>query len=652
MHFPGYHIRSASRLLLLTLLTLSFFSVQAQLCQGSLGDPIVKTTFGSGSNPGSPLQGTLTNYQFVSMDCPTDGQYTVRNNTLNCFGSTWHSVSQDHTGDGSGYFMLVNASTTPGDFYVDTIRGLCSNTTFEFAAWIMNVLKPSSCNGAGNQPNITFTIEKVDGTMLKQYNSGSIASANVPEWKQYGFFFTMPAGVRELVIRMRNNAPGGCGNDLLLDDITFRPCGPSLAVSMNNSPQTSLDLCKGASASVTFTGTIPTGYTQPVIQWQESTNSGLSWNDIAGAGITSFVKTFNPLTPVGAYQYRMTVIEGENLGTNACRVASQVLTVRVNENPKTSATANGPVCSGTGLVLSATGGVQYSWTGPNNYSATGPTVIIGAVGASQAGKYYVSVTDALGCSALDSTLVAVIQSPEAVLEFDDTTVCRGTPITLRSSGGATYTWTPSEGLSSGKIANPVALPLVTTRYQVVIGEGACFDTGYVNVAVLEAPTADAGPDRILIEGQSVTLLGQTGGGAGAHSWEPPVFMNDPALLQPTVNPPADFIYVLQATSNNGCGTDRDTVFVKVYPNIKIPNVFTPNGDGVNDTWQIEALEAYPTFELLLFNRYGQLIFTSKSAARPWDGKVAGRPVPTGTYYFTLDLKQAGLKHSGFVDVIR
>ncbi|HEY0058075.1 MAG TPA: hypothetical protein VGB56_03010, partial [Flavisolibacter sp.] len=532
-----HHI--AKRLLLVSCLLLSIHCIQAQLCQGSLGDPIVKTTFGSGSNPGSPLQGTLTNYQFVSSDCPADGQYTVRNNTQNCFSSSWHSVTTDHTGDGEGYFMMVNASTTPGDFYVDTVRGLCSNTTFEFAAWILNVLKSSSCNGNGNQPNITFLIEKLDGTLLTQYNTNNIAATTSPEWKQYGFFFTMPAGVRDLVIRMRNNAPGGCGNDLLLDDITFRPCGPTLNVTMNNSPQTSLDLCKGESENVTFTGTIPTGYTQPVVQWQQSSNNGASWNDITGAGVTSFVQAFSGLTPTGAYQYRMTVIEGENLGSNACRVASQVLTVRVNNSPQTTASANGPACSGTGLVLSATGGVQYSWTGPNNYSATGPNVVIGNIGTSQSGRYYVQVKDALGCTALDSALVQVIQSPQLVLAFKDTTTCLGQPLTLMSSGGATYSWTPAQSLSSSAIANPVALPTTTTRYQVIAGEGVCFDTGYVSVEVLESPTADAGPDRILIEGQSTTLLGKAGGGEVSYSWEPPLFINDVNLLEPTVNPATD-----------------------------------------------------------------------------------------------------------------
>ncbi len=108
----------------------------AQLCQGSLGDPIVNITFGSGPNPGAPLSGT-TNYNYFSTDCPGDGSYTIANRTNNCFGATWHSVLQDHTpGDVDGYMMVINACFSPGDFFVKTVHGLFLNTTYEFVAWI------------------------------------------------------------------------------------------------------------------------------------------------------------------------------------------------------------------------------------------------------------------------------------------------------------------------------------------------------------------------------------------------------------------------------------------------------------------------------------------------------------------------------------
>ena len=283
MQFHFKHKIFTKKLLFCSFFIAASFSLCAQLCQGSLGDPLIKTTFGSGTNPGPALGAAVTNYGFTFSDCPQDGNYTLRSNTTACFGNTWHTVNADHTGDANGYFMLVNASTLPGDFYVDTVRGLCSNTTFEFASWIMNVLRPEACGGAGNQPNITFSIETLGGNLLGQYNTGNIAAAPIPAWKQYGFFFTMPAGVNEVVVRMKNNAPGGCGNDLLLDDITFRPCGPQLNVLINGSPETTADICRGTEKTFTFSTTIPAAYTNPLLQWQQSVDNGNSWTDIAGA---------------------------------------------------------------------------------------------------------------------------------------------------------------------------------------------------------------------------------------------------------------------------------------------------------------------------------------------------------------------------------
>ena len=183
--------------------------VNAQLCQGSLGDPVVNITFGAGSNPGPPL-GNLTNYTYASHDCPDDGYYTIGNSTNNCFGRTWRSLFTDHTpGDVNGYMMIVNASVNPGDFFVKTVDGLCPNTTYEFASWIFNVLQPFACGGNGIKPNITFNIETTTGTVLKSYQTGDIPMSG--SWVQYGFFFSTTTAENSVVLRMTNNAPGGCG---------------------------------------------------------------------------------------------------------------------------------------------------------------------------------------------------------------------------------------------------------------------------------------------------------------------------------------------------------------------------------------------------------------------------------------------------------
>jgi len=104
---------------LLPLLSLLFFikTVNAQLCTGSLGDPVVNIDFGSGIITNGPIPGNTTNYIYVGTDCPQDGYFTIRNKTTNCFSNTWHTLSEDHTpGDTNGYMMIINASQNPGVF--------------------------------------------------------------------------------------------------------------------------------------------------------------------------------------------------------------------------------------------------------------------------------------------------------------------------------------------------------------------------------------------------------------------------------------------------------------------------------------------------------------------------------------------------------
>src|SRR5579871_2684758 len=247
--------------------------INAQLCSGSLGDPVVHFTFGAGSNPGPPLPGTITNYQYVNSNCPNDGQYTLANSTANCFGNTWITLTQDHTGDPNGYFMLTNASINRDDFYIDTIRGLCAGTTYEFAAWIVNILKPDACNGTGIEPNLTFNIETPDGTVLSYYNTGFIKATGFASWQQYGFYFTTPPNQPTIVLRIRNDAPGGCGNDLALDDITFRPCGPLVLASSSGSTSDTVNLCDyDNTTTLTFNASVSAGYNNPLYQWQISTD--------------------------------------------------------------------------------------------------------------------------------------------------------------------------------------------------------------------------------------------------------------------------------------------------------------------------------------------------------------------------------------------
>ena len=617
--------------------------LQAQLCQGSLGDPIVNKTFGSGSNPGAPLQAATTAYQYVSNDCPNDGFYTVRSNTNACFGSSWHSLNRDHTGDPNGYFMLVNASIQPSAFYLDTVKGLCGGTTFEFAAWVMNVLLPSACSPNPIQPNLTFTIEKTDGTVLQTYNTNNISSQSTPTWQQFGFFFTTPSNVSDIVLRIFNNSQGGCGNDLALDDITFRPCGPQLQPTLNGLPDTTASLCEGIARSFALDCTVSAGFNNPSFQWQQRLNGG-AWTDIPGANNTSYTAVFPSNNPIGSYAYRLTAAEAGNLSSPQCRVVSKVLTIRVNANPVTATSSNSPVCEKDILQLNASGGENYQWTGPNSFTATTASVQLNNASPSQTGKYLVNVTNAAGCSHLDSVSIIVNPSPIATTSFPSVTICQGNNVQLTGTGAGTFQWSPATQLNSDQVPNPVAAPLDTITYSLIVtNQFSCKDTTEVTVNVMAKPTANAGPDQSIIKGTSIMLPATSSGQHLEYNWTPALFIDDPTILQPTVTPPRDTTYVLTVTSTDGCGTATDIVKVMVYKDIFVPTAFSPNNDGVNDTWSIPALAAYPAYNVSVFDRHGQLVFFLRNSLKPWNGKYKGVDLPVGTYVYMIDVKMKGQK---------
>jgi gliding motility-associated-like protein len=369
----------------------------AQLCTGSLGDPVVEITFGTSG--GNTAAYTPSGYTYTPSACPNDGYYTITNYTSGCFNNTWHTVSNDHTGGGN--FMLVNASYQPADFFLYTVKGLCPNTTYEFSSWIMNVL----ISPTGIQPNLTFRVETPAGTILNSFNTGDIPVKAVPEWEQYGFYFTTTAGNPDIVLRIFNNAPGGIGNDLALDDITFRPCGPSLSSSILGYSN-EVDICIYEQPGYTFNAAISAGFIDPVFQWQVSTDSMFTWNDITGATTLNYQR--QPTVP-GRYWYRLTVAENGNTGIAGCRIASNVLLINVHPKPVVNAGPDRIIMNGGKAQLNATASgenISVLWSPPGGLD---DIAILTPIASPRTNTYYkLQATSVFGCISEDQVLIQVV----------------------------------------------------------------------------------------------------------------------------------------------------------------------------------------------------------------------------------------------------
>jgi gliding motility-associated-like protein len=190
----------------------------------------------------------------------------------------------------------------------------------------------------------------------------------------------------------------------------------------------------------------------------------------------------------------------------------------------------------------------------------------------------------------------------------------------------------------------------TIRYTYT-GGNSCSNYVEKNLEIFPVPSVNAGPDKLVLEGGLDSLEGSGSGNNIIYLWTPNKWLTSYVIARPKVSPLDDIMYTLTVTSSDGC-TVSDNVFVKVLKAPTIPNLFTPNNDGINDTWEILYLGSYPGATLEVYNRYGQMIFHSVGYSKPWDGKVNGNPVPVGTYYYIINPKNGRKQLTGFVDILR
>ncbi|MFK7785073.1 MAG: gliding motility-associated C-terminal domain-containing protein [Crocinitomicaceae bacterium] len=150
---------------------------------------------------------------------------------------------------------------------------------------------------------------------------------------------------------------------------------------------------------------------------------------------------------------------------------------------------------------------------------------------------------------------------------------------------------------------------------------------------------DAGPDQTIVPGESAILGGVTT--ATVFEWTPTFNVSNPFELNPVVSPSETVTYTLMATQNGCTLTDQATITVSSM--IEIPNSFSPNNDGKNDTWVIDGAELYPNASMKVYTRWGQPVFETigYSELKAWDGTdKRGKPAAAGVYFYVFELRNS------------
>ncbi|NJM78930.1 MAG: hypothetical protein HC854_03605 [Flavobacterium sp.] len=163
--------------------------------------------------------------------------------------------------------------------------------------------------------NVTFEIWNASDTvLLKSGSTGNINGSTTPIWTQYGLVFTMPAGQSAVILKMRNNGSGGCGNDLAIDDIAFSSCGDYSTITNNSITGNSITVCPNQTISNNTLQVSTSGSSSYFYQWQRS-NDNITYTDITGQNAATFMM---PSTAVTTY-YRVKVAQDiANINNNFC----------------------------------------------------------------------------------------------------------------------------------------------------------------------------------------------------------------------------------------------------------------------------------------------------------------------------------------------
>lgn len=622
--------------------------VTAQVCDGSLGDPVVSESFNQG---GELPNGQAQIIQFTTNTCPQDGQYTIVRTYAPppCNAGTWHSVPSDNTGNG-GYMMVVNASYAKSQFFEKKVTGLCGNTVYELSVYILDLMRLDIESSDVRHPALRFLIVDDKDSTIRDTTIAIKPTAGA-EFIKRGVTFRTTPNTDSVTLKIFNDAEGGYGNDFILDDFAFRACGPQLSSTIDGAAQDFSACASSGSRNFTLRAASQPGY---VFQWQEFINN--EWKDIAGQNSTHYIANID-LSVAAVHQYRIAAARAGNLGSENCRIYSLPQNITIYALPVLAPINNFTICRGEDVTINLSGGVRYRLLGPDGFRAetTNSQYTFKSPDPPSGWSYTAYAVSAEGCLS-DPQTFQINVKPQFVAnaETDKANICRGESaqlnVTTDIADNYTYNWSPATGLSQANIANPVVSPTQTTTYTVVVSNGACSYTDTVTVSIIESPEVTLTTRRDMLEGATIKLDPVYAGAITTYKWWPEDGLNNPADPNPSVAATEDVRYTVTVTGP--CGIDTASVFVRVYQKIQVPNTFTPNGDGINDVWNIAALSTYPASETLIFNRNGQQVFRSVGYTTPWDGTFNSTRLPAGTYYYIIDLKNNTPKVAGYVTLLR
>jgi gliding motility-associated-like protein len=423
-------------------------------------------------------------------------------------------------------------------------------------------------------------------------------------WQPTGDFANLPAG--NYFVKVRD---GGCTDSI---PVTIVQAFPDLVVDNIASTAASCSGNPDGQLSITVSGgNTPYAYSTDGINFQPSNIFNLT-----GGNYTITIK--------------------DNNGCLATEAATVILdnTVTIDAGDETS------ICEGTSYSIPAvSNATTFAWTSTG--AMTGQNNLTPVASPATTTWYYVTATTGV-CSRTDSVRIVVRPAPVADAG-DDFSICFGKIFQLNGAGGVAYQWSPSTYFTTAAdIPSPSVKATQSIIYNLTVWDATgcqSLTADPVRVTVTPSVRIFAGTDTIAAINQPIQLQVIETGSSGVtqYTWSPSAYLSDATIDNPVATLPHDQRYVVTGATADGCeGTDD--ILIKVYkgPEIYVASAFTPNNDGLNDELKPVPVGMKELHYFRVYNRWGQLVFSTQNASRGWDGRIKGIVQLTSTYVWMAE----------------
>jgi len=378
-------------------------------------------------------------------------------------------------------------------------------------------------------------------------------------------------------------------------------------------------VCEGDAVQITSTGGNPK-YT-------------FSWTPTTFVTNPNILNTTITPTPYGLYPYTV------KASYPGCPDSSQSIVVNVEPIPIVNAGLDREICSGDtvhllGTVLPANGTYSYQWSPASDLNDG--TILNPVFDGLNSTVFTLTATTPLGCQGSETMAINLLSVNFMNLN-GDRSLCPNTPTTLTAGGALNYLWSPAYLVSDSTASTVTVSPSTTTTFYVYGTDNkGCKDTLQATVVINPSAVINLGPSQTIYPGQSAQLYAN--GNCSYFTFTPPFGLSATNIKDPVAQPAVTTRYYVTGITEEGCVVN-DSIDIIVSPEsyIEMANAFSPgSGTSINDEYKI-ILKGQATLNTFkIFNRWGELVFSTTDINKGWNGQYKNKPQPMGSYIYVVE----------------